>query len=273
MPKTLWISDLDGTLLNKEKKITVQTEQMLNQMITEGDAFTIATARTPATVSDMLENIKLSLPAVVMNGAALYDLANQRYEHVVCLAPEQVAEIQAILKKYDKNAFIYTLYEEELVAYYQNLQNEHEKMFYEERKNKSKKRFEQNDLPLDAKVLYFTIMGEEATVSHIYKEAQKLPHIKCIYSQDVYDTETYYLEIYEEKVSKAYAIEYLRKNYGFEHVICFGDQVNDTEMFEACEEKYAVANAVESIKTLATAVIGHHHEDGVAKFIEERRKK
>ena len=53
----------------------------------------------------------------------------------------------------------------------------------------------------------------------------------------------------------------------------FGDNYNDIEMFEMADEGCAVANAVEKIKELSTQVIGHHNEDGVAKFIESKWQK
>ncbi|MEJ2604557.1 MAG: HAD hydrolase family protein, partial [Gammaproteobacteria bacterium] len=45
---------------------------------------------------------------------------------------------------------------------------------------------------------------------------------------------------------------------------------NDLSMFEAADECYAPANANELIKSAATAVIGHHDEEGIARFLRER---
>ncbi len=66
------------------------------------------------------------------------------------------------------------------------------------------------------------------------------------------------------------AIMMLKALMGFERVICFGDSDNDLSMFEAADESYAPANAIDAIKSAATAVIGHHHEEGVARFLRER---
>jgi hydroxymethylpyrimidine pyrophosphatase-like HAD family hydrolase len=41
-------------------------------------------------------------------------------------------------------------------------------------------------------------------------------------------------------------------------------------MFEAADEGYAPANANDAIKCAATAVIGHHDEEGIARFLRER---
>ena len=49
--KKLYVSDLDGTLLNQRGDLSAKTVEKLNQCIKEGIHFTINTARTPATVS------------------------------------------------------------------------------------------------------------------------------------------------------------------------------------------------------------------------------
>ena len=45
--ETLYVSDLDGTLLNKKKEITPKTAEILNRCIQEGMKFSVATARMP----------------------------------------------------------------------------------------------------------------------------------------------------------------------------------------------------------------------------------
>ena len=41
-------------------------------------------------------------------------------------------------------------------------------------------------------------------------------------------------------------------------------------MFEQADEAYAPANAVPEIKKIATGVIGHHNEDAIALYLQER---
>jgi hydroxymethylpyrimidine pyrophosphatase-like HAD family hydrolase len=53
-------------------------------------------------------------------------------------------------------------------------------------------------------------------------------------------------------------------------VICFGDSDNDLSMFEVADESYAPANTTDAIKSAATAVIGHHDDEGIARFLRER---
>ena len=62
----------------------------------------------------------------------------------------------------------------------------------------------------------------------------------------------------------------LREELGATRVICFGDGDNDLSMFLMADECYAPDNAKPEIKAVATAVIGHHNEDGVAEFLRAR---
>jgi hydroxymethylpyrimidine pyrophosphatase-like HAD family hydrolase len=82
--------------------------------------------------------------------------------------------------------------------------------------------------------------------------------------------EWHWLDIHHSDASKGGAIKTLKELLGLERVICFGDSDNDLSMFEAADEGYAPANANDAIQSAATAVIGHHDEEGIARFLRER---
>jgi hydroxymethylpyrimidine pyrophosphatase-like HAD family hydrolase len=61
------------------------------------------------------------------------------------------------------------------------------------------------------------------------------------------------------------------REYGrFDKVVGFGDNLNDIPLFRACEESYAMSNAVEELKEIATGIIASNNEDGVARFIAQK---
>ena len=72
--QTLYITDLDGTLLNGNSVVSPRSTQIINDLLHKGMRFTVATARTPATVVPLLQQLDLDIPAVLMNGAVLYDI-------------------------------------------------------------------------------------------------------------------------------------------------------------------------------------------------------
>ena len=70
--------------------------------------------------------------------------------------------------------------------------------------------------------------------------------------------------------SKGKCVRHVAEASGYSEIIAFGDGDNDLSLFEVATESYAVANADDELKALATDVIGHHDEDGVAKFLRQR---
>ena len=78
-------------------------------------------------------------------------------------------------------------------------------------------------------------------------------------------------QIKSRKAAKQYAVEEVCSRLGFsmEAVTAFGDDRNDMEMLRACGTGVAVSNAIDACKTVADAVCGDCDNDGVAKWIEE----
>ena len=52
---TLYVSDLDGTLLNSDVKISENSKNIINSLIEKGMNFTVATARSLVSASDKME--------------------------------------------------------------------------------------------------------------------------------------------------------------------------------------------------------------------------
>lgn len=71
------------------------------------------------------------------------------------------------------------------------------------------------------------------------------------------------------KATKSNAILQLKGLYECDRVVSFGDGVNDIPMFKISDECYAVANAVDQLKEIATDVIASNDEDGVARWLSE----
>jgi len=80
--KTLYISDLDGTLLNKNAEITPFTKNTINRFTSCGGYFTVATARSLDTVLHILDGVNLNAPAILLNGVSVYDTKTKEYAKI-----------------------------------------------------------------------------------------------------------------------------------------------------------------------------------------------
>ena len=65
--RRLFVSDLDGTLLNSEAQLSDETVAIINEGLERGMDFTISTARTPTTALKIIEKLSLRLPVMMMN--------------------------------------------------------------------------------------------------------------------------------------------------------------------------------------------------------------
>ena len=79
-----------------------------------------------------------------------------------------------------------------------------------------------------------------------------------------------WVDIHHSQASKGSAVDILRAQLGVSRVVCFGDGGNDVSMFQGADEAYAPDNATDEVKAAATSVIGHHDQDGIARFLRKR---
>lgn len=268
----LFVSDLDGTLLNSNKEISVFSKRNLNKFISQGVNFTVATARTPATANILLNDINLTLPVILMNGVIIYDTKNKNYINVIDMPMTTTDSILNILEQNQLSPIVYSIYNNHLFVYHKELKNQAEINFYNERNCTPEKTFikttNYKSNISDKKVINFLIFDEFEKVNSAYNELKKIPGITVDLYKDIYvDEDLYNLEIYSSNASKANGIEYLKKTYNFDEVICFGDNLNDISMFKLSDKCYAVKNSCPELKSLATNVIPSNNDDGVVKQI------
>lgn len=269
----LYVSDLDGTLLNSDKEVSDFSKNQLNKLIDEGIQFTVATARTPATAVDILKGINIKLPVAMMNGVLIYDINKNKYIDIKKIKESAVIEVLDIFKEHKKNCFVYAIKDNYLWVYHKDFTCTMEKNFYEERCHKSLKTFVKVEdyykTINGADIINFIIFDKLEIVKPIYEKIKEVDGITVDYYKDLYG-DGYYLDAYSSTASKANAIKYLSQYVNQNKLITFGDNVNDIPMFKISDECYATENATETLKELATGVIGSNNDDGVAKFITKR---
>ena len=266
--KTLYVSDLDGTLLDPSPKITSRTAETLNFLIAKGMEFTFATARSIYSAVPITSALDINVPCILMNGVSIYDIVNERYIKNEFIAPEDSAEILRIFGKYGIHCFMYRIDNGILTCYYSELTTKVMQSFAEVRKHEYKKPFVQCRLAdyADEYTVYFTTTGPYEELLPVKLEAEKIAGVNIAFYLDVYNG-AWYLEIFSHKASKANALRFLRENYGFDKVVAFGDNLNDLPMFEQADTKIAVGNARDEVKAAADIVIGTNDRDGVAEYL------
>ncbi|MDE6235408.1 MAG: HAD family hydrolase [Muribaculaceae bacterium] len=288
--KTLYITDLDGTLLNSDVAVSDASIEMLNRALDMGALISVATARTPATLCNLLRNIRLTLPIVAMTGATLWDRESNTYSHVCTFPPEKVDEIRKVYAEFDLPTFIYTLRDNMMHIYHQGPLSNPERAFVAERLNSPYKTFHlcdpalasfnfgkseiTSDAPvaipehIDNAILFFG-MQPTGPDHPAFEALKKVEGINPMFYPDANSPEVTMIEAFPRHASKRNGIRILKQLTGADRVVVFGDNLNDLPMFEEADMSVAVANALPEVKEKADLIIGSHDEDAVAAFILE----
>lgn len=272
--KTLYVSDLDGTLMQPDARISPEATAMLNRAIAEGKLFTVATARTPATVASILRDVDMRIPAIVMTGAALWDASTGRYSRQRYFDPKAAAEVIDIYRRTETPSFLFTL-EDDIIHIY-HIGGELlplQRQFMEERAGSPFKRFHirtdgTDTLPESPdKVILLYTMLPDAKAAATYRLTREVGGIRPQYYHDIFGPETGILEAFSDKATKALAMRSLARSLGAERIVCFGDNINDLPMMAEADVAVAVENALPEVKEAADVIIGPNTSDAVARFI------
>lgn len=267
--KTLYISDLDGTLLNNSAEVTETSQKLLSEFISRGNYFSVATARSEATVLQMLSDVPVNVPVVLMNGVALMNAETREYIKVEAFSDDAKAEFLQVLRGFGSPGFVFCI-DGGLSTFYENTDAPNAKEFIREREVKFGKKFtkvESFEECRSLNIVYYSYSDKYEKIKPFYDEILKIKGIRCEFYRDTYNPDFWYFEVCSDKASKYNAVQFLKEKYGFEKVVAFGDNLNDLPLFKAADEAYAVENAKEDVKKYATAVIGKNTDNAVAEFL------
>jgi len=139
--KTLYISDLDGTLLHPNVELSEKSIRIINELIEQGMLFSVATARSIASVKPILEKVSISVPIILMNGVGIYDLHKNDYIKVEVFPRESIDLLMDVIRSNHLKGFAYTINNGVMSTYYEDLSTKALQDFYQERVDRYQKKF------------------------------------------------------------------------------------------------------------------------------------
>lgn len=266
----LYVSDLDGTLAGPDERLSSKTVRIINSLIDNGLAFTIATARSLTSAAEIIAPLHLRLPVILNNGAFIYHPLKKRNIAANFLSPAAVERLVADCRRHGVSPTLHLLSGEgKMRVYYREAIHPGEKQYIAGRQASGDPRFLRVDdlrpAPGD-RVYAVLVIGDHPELAVLAAKWQTDPEIAVHYAQDIYSG-AYWLEATDRRATKKEAIRFLRDLLSVEKVVCFGDHLNDLPMFDEADEAYAVANAHKLLKNKATGVIEANDRDGVARFL------
>lgn len=272
MQKTLYISDLDGTLLQPNEQLSSFGCQTINQLVKSGMLFSYATARSYHTAKKCTAGLDAKIPLIVYNGALIVD--NQTGDILTenIFSPQQASDIYTLLRQCGIHPIVYSLIDgAEKFSYDQTAVPLPTRNFLDQRRGDGRDHpLTGDEQLLNGKVYYFTCIDESERLLKADRLIREQFGDICnqVCQKDIYSGDQW-LEIMPASASKAHAARQLKELTGAEKMVAFGDGPNDLPLFDAADEGYAVENAHPLLKSAATSIIGPNTNDGVARWLLE----
>ena len=268
----LIVFDLDGTLLNQASEISDYTSETLKLLAEHDIAYTVATGRTLHGARAVLEGHQFRLPQAYKNGVMIWHPEQRQFSSGAMLTADELDHIVHACIHQHVTPFVFTLEEDQQnLVYHPPLQSEIEQRLIHNlgiEDNVTARALD--ELPANVAITHVNAIGAAEAINAVLHAVNDEPHLVAYAGIAWEGREWRWLDVHHSDASKGGAIKIMKELLGIERVVCFGDSDNDLSMFEVADESYAPDNANDAIKAAATEVIGHHDDEGIARFLRER---
>lgn len=253
----LLVCDMDGTLLDSSGRISSENKTALFQYAEGGGLFTLATGRPIEAVKPYLPDLPVNVPAILYNGAMIYDLQSDEICWEDNLPAGMIRPMRQLLAHFPGIGVQVCHGGRIYVANPNDYTNDH--MLRE----KFKPIFAGlDDIPQPWTKILLAWNPEKLRDVEEFLDGFSEP-FRHVYS------EPQFLEVLSRGVSKGNALRMLTNKLGLsrECVIAMGDNLNDMELIEEANIGIAVGNAHSSLKAAADLCCVHHDRSAVSEVI------
>lgn len=261
--------DLDGTVLNDEKKIDTKTREAIHKALAAGKEVVFCSGRSYDEMADILADYPDMNYLCGASGALVYDLKKRKPLAVVSVEEETIKKVSEIVG--GKDIMMHIISEGRALVNRSQVSNmEHYHMgIYQEM-------FERVGTVVED--VFQTVEEEKCSVEKINlfcaSEALREETLELLKARDIRLTmvcaETTSLECSPLGVNKAVGLRKLCRELGItmEQVIMVGDANNDLAALEAAGLAVAMGNANEQVKAVSQVQVADNNHSGCAQAIE-----
>lgn len=266
MTPDLIASDVDGTLLDDDEKITARTRDAVHAAVAAGTQFVLATGRPPRWVQPVVDALGFAPMAVCANGAVIYDPSTDRILSARTLSTDVLGELAEIATRVIPGAGLAvervgaSAHDAATPQFVSSPGYEHAWL------NPDNTEVSIEDL-LSAPAVKLLIRKAGALSSDM---AAVLAKYVGLEGDITYSTNNGLVEVVPIGISKATGVEQLARPHDInaENVVAFGDMPNDVPMLEWAGLGVAMGNAHPDAVAAADEVTAPNTEDGLARVLE-----
>ena len=278
--------DIDGTLLNSYGEVSLKNKEAIELALKKNIEVVLTSGRMPKAILPIANEIKADKYIISGNGAAIYDVQNDKIIYNSYLTKKKVLEIIDIC---EKNSMFYNVYTNDVILtkslsynilfyHNENKRNPEDKKIkinivddiYKYVEEYEKEDFLKVTICDNDEFVFKSIMNKIKNIRNV--DILEVAHMskKIIkHGSEEHEIAYYYTEITNRNVNKWTALEMLLKKLEIEkeELITIGDNVNDKEMIENAGLGIVTGNASPEMKKIANKIVSSNNENGVAEAI------
>ena len=257
----LLVTDMDNTLMNGQSAISEENLRAVKYFRDNGGRFTVATGRSAVAARDKIEGLVINAPAILQNGAILYDFSTESVLSECHIADERKAALKIMSEKYPFLGFE-VCSGDDVYVYAKCHKTDRLK------KRKDAKVSEMTDEAWTLPWTKLLMIGTKETLDEYIPIYRQYDSGHAVRSGDEF------FDIVPDDASKGKALGIIAEMFGIEknRVIAAGDHFNDIDLLNAAGVSYAVENAADEVKAAADFIAPPCDKDAIAWVIEEIEK-
>jgi Cof subfamily protein (haloacid dehalogenase superfamily) len=256
----LVVSDVDGTLVTHDKRLTDGAKRAVQRLHDAGIGFTITSSRPPVGMRFLIEPLGITLPVGPFNGSSIVDPRLKPIEQHLIPAAAARRSIE-VLNEFGVDVWLFTN-EQWIIR-----RDDGKYVPHELNTIKFDPTFADDFSPFMASAC--KIVGASADPALL--ERCEIAMQKALGAQaSAVRSQTYYLDITPPGQDKGTFVEAMAKwlSISTEAIATIGDMQNDLAMFKKSGLSIAMGNATDDVKKQASHVTASNEEEGFAGAIE-----
>ena len=257
---SLLLADVDGTLVTRDKILTLRAQHAVRSLREAGIRFAITSGRPPRGMAMLIEPLALETPVAGFNGG-LFVRPDLSIMEERTLAPDVAAQAVDIILSHGLDVWIYK--GNDWLLRDAKAPHVDREAWTVKFPPKVVKGF---DSGLDKVVKIVGVSDDYDLVARCEADAQARLGDRATAAR----SQPYYLDVTHRDANKGFVADYLSRTLGIPQaeIATIGDQPNDVLMFRRSGFSIAMGNASDEVKRQASATTDSCDDEGFAKAVE-----
>jgi len=257
---SLVVSDVDGTLLTKDKVLTEEARRAVRRLREAGIGFTLTSSRPSIGMGFLIEPLAITLPLGAFNGSSIVDASLKPIEQHLIPAPA-VERCLGVLDQFGIDIWLFTNDK------WLTRNGDGDYVPNEKRAIRADPTVVGDFSPYLSTAC--KIVGSSADPALLQRcEAAMIEAMGA--EATAVRSQSYYLDVTPPGCNKGTFVQAMAKRLGIstDAVATIGDMQNDLAMFRTSGLSIAMGNATDDVKQQASEVTSSNQDEGFARAIE-----